>query len=72
MSREAIHVPIQAKAAASNPKETAKYRIMAINLIPDIVDENTTPTAIKGLEGLRFEKDPALREAIDAVLKKLK
>ena len=56
----------------SNPKEQPKIRIHAAKLVPDLVDENTTPGAVKALEALRFEQKAEVREAVEAAIKKLK
>lgn len=57
---------------AGNAKETPKNRVLAIKLVPDLVDENTTPNAVKSLEALRFEQNAEIREAIADSVKKLK
>jgi hypothetical protein len=59
-------------AIAVNGKNRAANRVAAVNLAPELVDENTTPGVRKSLESLRFDSDPKVRDAVAAALAKLK
>lgn len=56
---------------AVNAKEVSTTREVAVKLIPDLVDENTTPAAVKAVEAIRFDKDTKVRDAVSDTLRKL-
>jgi serine/threonine protein kinase len=56
---------------AGNPGLGGTFRIEAIKVIPDLVSPTTAANARKALESLRFDKDAGVRNAVDAVVRRL-
>ncbi|MFY7953323.1 MAG: HEAT repeat domain-containing protein [Armatimonadaceae bacterium] len=61
----------QTLGIAANPKETVETRIFALNALPELVDENTRAAVYKSVEGVRFDENAKVRDAVSEALTKL-
>jgi hypothetical protein len=57
---------------AANLRDDPANRTKAVRLVPDLVDDNSSPVAMKALDALRFDDQKSVREAVAASLAKLK
>ena len=48
--------------------DAAAVRVKAITLVIEVMDENTSPPALKIIEGLRFDREVTVREVVEKVL----
>lgn len=59
-------------ALARSMTEPASVRVLAVNLLPLLVDENTGPPTKKALDKLRFDNSEGVREAVAKTLETIK